>query len=207
MPWLRQRAVDTFKKHNPDWQVWVVGTPEDIRSHGLSYAHEADWTWWRLLHLHGGFLVASDAISIAPIPDEYLDADLAAQTRGGNVYQFPILGAAKGNDLMGDASRWCKRMSRDELGYQSFGVDLLRRLTAGDISRYGKVFDIPEEAYCFYDWDQDPHSLWTVEGPEKELPDSALGIHWYGGHEKSKLMEPHSGPDGKSWLERWAFCQ
>lgn len=210
MPWLRRKSVETFRKHHPDWQVWQIGTAWDIREKGLSYAHEADWTWWRVLLEHGGFLVASDVISLGRIPDEWHDADICAQTTGrGDVYQFAALGCAPGNGLVEDANALCERdwgKVKDSGGdtYQAFGVDLLRRVTQGDIYRFGKVYEMPRDAYCFYDWDQDPYWLWTKEGPSKPLPPHALGVHWYGGHEKSKEMEPTASPGGPSWLERIA---
>ena len=204
MPWLRLKSVSTFREHNPGWDVRLIGTPDDMRGKGLEYAHEADWTWWRMLSQSGGFLVASDAISIAPIPDEWLDAELAVQARGGDVYQFPVLGAVEGNELMRRAEVYCQTNCDARLGYQSFGVDMLRRITNGEVDRFGEVFRIPEQAYCFYDWNQDPYALWSDDGPAKELPADAVGLHWYGGHVESVRKEPGSGPEGTSWLERWA---
>lgn len=207
MPWLRSRSVETFKKHHPDWQVWTIGTPSDIRSYGMSYAHEADWLWWRMLALHGGFLIASDTITVAPIPDEWRDCELCVQVRDGNVYQFAALGSVPGNGLMTDASRACRELAfglKGEKAGQQLGVNLLRRLTEGNISNYGKVFNMPESGYCFYDWRNDPFSLWSKEGPDKPLPDSAVGLHWYGGHESTLRHEGSAHKDGDSWLERMA---
>jgi hypothetical protein len=210
MPWLRRKSVETFKKHHPDWQVWQVGTPYDIREKGLDYAKEADWTWWRLLREHGGFLIASDVVSVGRIPEAWHDADLCAQTTGnGDVYQFAALGCVPGNGLVEDAHALCGREweeVKQQKGdtYQAFGVNLLRRVTQGDIYRFGKVYEMPRDAYCFYDWDRDPWDLWTEQGPSRPLPAHALGVHWYGGHEKSKEMEPTASPTGRSWIERFA---
>lgn len=210
MNWLRLQSIRTFRKHNPDWDIRVIGTPDNIRRYGLEYAHEADWTWWRKLHDEGGFLVASDVISIAPMRDEWLDGDLCAQVRGGDVYQFAALGAAPGNELMRRAEEACASVAPRLQGakgdvYQAMGVNLLRRITCGEIERFAdRLVDLPEEAFCFYDWAGDPFELWTESGPEKPLPAGAVGVHWYGGHVASRAREWGAQPYGPSWLERLA---
>jgi len=209
MNWLRRQAIRTFQKHNPSWDLRVIDTPHDIRGTGIGYAQQADWTWWRMLHKHGGFLVASDVISCGAVPDEWTLGDLCAQTRGGDIYQFAALGAAPGNELMLRAEKRCRvdalqvaTSSADV--YQSMGVNMLRHITRNEIDRFGKLVEMPEEAYCFYDWDQDPYSLWTEDGPAGTLPDTALGVHWYGGHVASKEREWSASKNGPSWLERFA---
>ena len=209
MPWLRAQSVRTFRKYNPTWDLRVIGTPADIAEKGLEYAQEADWTWWRMLHDHGGFLVASDVISLRPIPDEWRYADLCVQTRGGNVFQFAALGAAKDNGLMQCAEEACEGLapivaSKNRNVYQALGVNLLSNLTCDHIEQFGSIYEMPESAFCFYDWAADVNSMWTVEGPTKYLPDDAIGVHWYGGHDESRIRESTAREGGPSWLERLA---
>ncbi len=208
IPWLRAQSIRTFKKYNPTWAVNVIDTPPGIRKHGMGYAHEADWTRWRTLEEHGGFIIESDTITLAPIPDEWLDCDICAQVRKGNIYQMAALGVVPGNGLMVRLDEACSRgafilSGMTEHG-QQLGVDLLKKVTLNNVRHFGSIYNMPQDGYCCYNWNQDPFDLWTEQGPAEQIPKRAIGIHWYGGHKRSRECEETACESGKSWLERKA---
>lgn len=205
MSWLREAGVASFKKQNPDWTCNVVDTLPEIKHRGLKWWQEADWTWWTLLARHGGFLVASDVIHVRPMPEAWLDADLCAQSKGQHVHQFASLGAVPGNPLMVHASEACKAHS-SPIQDQAMGVHLLHALVGeGDVrTKYGKFVNMPQDAFCSYNWAEDVVALWNGVPAGFALPDSAIGIHWYGGHWATRQHERTSSPTGPSLIEHIA---
>ena len=217
MSWLRRHGIETFKQHNPDWKLYVCKTDERIGAYGLHPALAGDWAGWTNLLSAGGFVIDSDIIHINPIPDEWLDCDVCAQTgSGGNVYQMAALGVVPQSDLMAGVVSHCLRNARRRVpytedpfnaeydGYQDFGVKALLAVTRGNIERFGKLHRISHEDFCFYDWSNGPRMMWSEAGPAEELPVSAIGVHWYGGSKESRKREYDAKEDGPSWLERLA---
>ena len=218
MSWLRQRCAETFVQHNPDWELRVVTTPDDMAHHsGLCEAHKADWHRWRLLAAHGGLAIDSDIIWTNPIPDEWLDCDLCAQyTASGDIYQMAAIGTVPGHKLAVDAERYCEKNSGrvakhtkdpfnpDDSVYQEFGVVALAKITQHAIWRLGSLCRISHEDLCFYDWANGPRQVWGDDAPLQELPETAIGVHWYGGSKESKKHEYAAHAGGPSWLERLA---
>lgn len=217
MSWLRRRGLDTFKQHNPDWKLYVCTTDENIGKYGLHPALAGDWTGWCNLLSAGGFAIDSDIIWCNPIPDEWLDCDVCAQTGSkGNVYQMAALGVVPQNDLMVGAVSYCQRNAErmmdyvkdvfdiDDDIYQEFGVNALLAVTKGDIQRFGKIHRISHEDFCFYDWSNGPRQMWGKNEPSQVLPDTVIGVHWYGGSKLSKKYEYGAKENGPSWLERLA---
>lgn len=222
MSWLRLVSIATFKKHNPGWEIRLHDTPDDIREHGLLYGQEADWTWWRVLAEHGGLQVATDIIFTKPIPDEWLECDFCACTNGSHrVWQFAVMGAKPQHeffvmceDLCGlmDVALLNKGKHRGRFGgYQIMGVNLLKSAAEtyardGDKTLFKKdFFDIPMSALCHIDDTRVP-LLW--DDRNIELPDEAIGVHWYGGHALSKEKEystfPYDGSED-SFLRQLAL--
>lgn len=204
MSWLRMASIATFTHFNPSWEIRLHGTPEDIRKHGLWYAQEADWTWWRMLAKHGGFQVATDIIFVRPIPDAWLNCGLNACKNGTTtIYQFAMLGAVAGHPFMLEAEKACAEMSNGSgLGYQAMGVDMLKRVGHKDMLESGGLFyDQPMGALCHFQ-SHETGTLW--KDTQIALPESVIGIHWYGGHDASLGNEKESGPEHPSFICRLA---
>lgn len=212
MSWLRQRSVETFSELNPSWRVVVPDVPADIaETPGLGTSHVADWTKWRLLSWHGGFVFDTDIVFLKPIPEEWLDAHVRAQlcAERKDIFQIPALGSVPGSEFVTQADNLCEQATKENtpVGYETFGVPLLRRVTNGRASERTKgynISNIPSEAFCFYNWTDEVEDLWSDYGPRKLLSESAIGVHWYGGHWLSRQQDRTTGPDGVSWIERMA---
>jgi len=209
MSWLRKRAVTTFERHNPSWKVNLIETPDDIASiPGIGVSHEADWTCWRTLAQHGGFVFDTDIVHVAPVPDEWLDAELCAQlcAEKKDVFQFAGIGSVPGNELMVKAEQLCEESARAStpIGWETFGIPLLRRITQGKIVKDYGAINMPRRAFCHYNWTNDTEEMWSELGPNKSMHRDVVGVHWYGGHHTSRVCEPSCSPDGGSWLERLA---
>jgi len=216
MSWLRKRSLETFQEQNPKWSLEVVGTPKDIKKYGLTHAQAGDWTSWRMLRDYGGLVIDSDIVWTNPVPDGWLDCDICAQHKSsGNVYQMAAIGAARGNELFLECERYCESHAESvasqgvdpfdpDAGYQVFGVETLARIVKNNIGRFGRIARISHEDLCFYGWELGPRQVWGEKDPSQELPDSAIGVHWYGGSKESKKHEYAAHAGGPSWLERLA---
>ncbi len=195
MSWLRKRGIESFRQHNPSWDVRVISTPDDIKARKLHrLPKEGDWSVWRMLRHHGGWLVHSDAIYIKPIPDEWLDYDIAAQVyekggyaawkmmRWGDIQQIPALGIIPNHKFMIEVEDLCASSPDEE--YQNYGIQLLAAVVhkeAGGIYRYGNVFNFGREAFCPYYFNkEDVRQLWGAE-TKPTHPDSSIAVHWYAG--------------------------
>lgn len=192
MSWLRLMGISTFVRHNPDWEVRIHGTAQEVRRHKLQYGQEADWTWWLRLHEVGGLQVATDIVWLRPIPDEWLESELAGCMNGSShFYHNAAFGAVPGHPFIASCLDECARIvhkaGRED--YQAFGPTMLRRLPADGFSAY----NIPMNALCPIT-DVDARLYWREK--RTELPENCVGAHWYGGHESN--LEWATGPD--SWF-------
>ncbi len=226
MSWLRMASIATFKRHNPGWEIRLHDTPEDIRRHGLLPAQEGDWTRWRVLEEFGGFSVGSDIVFVKPIPEEWLDCGLNACTNSDSgvyttgIYQMAMIGAVSGHSFISEALARCETMmdvrvshnfkdpETGMMGYQDFGPNLLQAMGRSTLGLHGKFLDQPMDALCHVRhtqceilWEHGESALYEAE---IILSSSAIGIHWYGGHERSKLEEPNAGPGGEPYIVRLA---
>ena len=200
MSWLRWASLRSFKKFHPDWEIRLHPTLPHIAGLGLGYAQEADWTWWEILAEHGGWQVATDVVFVRRIPDDWLDCDLNACRNGEvGVFQFAALGASPGNPYIKACASKCLAIhARGETGsYQVFGVELLKDLGRIMLDQGGKLFDQPMSAFCHIDSNHFGR-LWAREW--LDLPEDAIGSHWYGGGEQSKELEPLAGPESGHFI-------
>lgn len=203
MSWLRVVSIATFKKFNPTWEIRLHDTPPEIRAYGLQYGQEADWTWWMTLANHGGFQVATDIVFLKPIPDEWLDCGLNACLNGSQrIWQFAMLGAEPEHPAMMASDLGCAAIAEGGrvLDYQAMGVWMLQKSCKGLLQAKGKFYDQPMSALCHFTHAQ-ADFLWSDSGLHK-LPDSTVGVHWYGGAPESK--ESESGPGHPSYIIRLA---
>ncbi len=209
MSWMRMATIATFKRHNPGWEIRLHDTPADIRKHGLLPAHEGDWTRWRVLEEFGGFSVGSDIVFVKPVPDAWLDCGLNACTNGSRgIFQMAMVGAVPEHPFIGIAADRCAAIPKfGKIGYQDFGPNLLQEMGRELFEVSGKFLDQPMDALCHFRhttvnalWGD--YELWGFM--DFELPESAIGIHWYGGHPISKLEEPNAGPGGDPYIVRLA---
>ena len=205
MSWLRGMSLLTFKKFNPTWEIRLHDTPPDIRAVGLPmYGQEADWTWWRKLYQDGGLLVATDVITVRPVPEEWLEGEIAATTNGGDaVYQFAVLGAEPRHPFLGRCVEACEKMAANpkNLDYQAMGVIMLRGL-AGKLPPKPALTEIPARAYCAVQWNETRHFWDEVE--DLPLDDGIVGHHWFGGEESSKHNERIATADSRFAIVRLA---
>ena len=128
MNWLRWQSIRTFEKFHPDYEIRIIRTPDDIAAKVENYAHQADWSWYRALATTGGWQIATDVVFVGRIPDHYNDADMCVCTNGTkSIYQFAAMGAKAGSEFFKRCEERCaKTAERDELEYQTLGVDMLR---------------------------------------------------------------------------------
>lgn len=196
MPWLRHRAMDTFRKFHPDWDVRLHDTLPEIKRFNLGWAQQADWTWWEMLNREGGWQIATDIIFVRRIPDDWLDCDINACQNGvKGVYQFAAMGASPDNPYMKACVDRCLEVARrgDGASYQRYGVELLKELGGVMFELGGKLVDQPMDAFCSYDCSQFPR-LWETD-PLPETDESVIGIHWYGGGQRSVECEASATED------------
>ena len=196
MSWLRWVSIRSFRKFHPDWEIRLHPTLPEIIPFGLMFGQEADWTWWEILSREGGWQIATDIVFRGRIPDDWLDCDLNACQNGiRGVYQFAALGASPGNPYMEACAGQCRHMAKNlnvSQNYQAFGVDLLKSLGGVMMEQGGKLIDQPMESFCFLNCEEFPR-LWKKE--QIDIPDAAIGVHWYGGGGLSRELEWTAGPD------------
>jgi hypothetical protein len=114
MSWLREQSLVTFRRHHPDWEVYI-GSPEpparplpagvqwlpdDVTRDGLPPAARSDWWRYHVLAKLGGFYADTDVLftrNVEPLFDGDYDAWLTLD--GGTyypgakwTYQGPALG-------------------------------------------------------------------------------------------------------------------
>ena len=206
MSWLRKRGIETFKEQNPSWDIRVIDTPKEIAERELYRIQKTgDWAIWRMLRKHGGFLIHSDAIYLNPIPDEWLGHDICAQLyrRGyvapwkrmivDDVHQIPAFGIVPNHQFMIDVDNECENRRDNE--FQNLGIQMLRTVTERKpIREYtSSIHNIHKDEFCFFGWGN-VGPLWERlkddrTWDEGNYPRYAIGIHWYGGNEQSKLLE------------------
>ncbi|MFC1574470.1 glycosyltransferase [Gemmatimonadota bacterium] len=196
MSWLRRRTIETFRAHNPDWQVEVVQIPQHIqRTPGLSPAHMSDWARYLILRDEGGFVLDTDIVFTAPVPDPWLDSEICVCTNGEpRVYQMAMMGAAPGAPFFEACAANAAFLAGEqgEYDYQEFGVLLMARVAATVVAGLSwpamveGLYDQPMDALCHVRWD-DVDVLW--DGPDVRMPPETIGVHWYGGHPRSRTIE------------------
>ena len=195
MSWLRMASIASFKKFNPTWEIRLHDTPSDIRAHNLQYGQEADWEWWRVLAEHGGFQVATDIVFVRPVPDGWLDCKLNACLNGqANIYQNAMIGAVPQHPFIVKVEKACENMDKTRnLGYQDMGVNLLSRMRGSG----GGFYDQPMDALCYFRHTE-VGRLWSRSAID--LPDSVIGVHWYGGHPMSEQFEAKARPHQSRYI-------
>lgn len=191
MDWLRHVSIATFAKFNPTWEIRLIRTHPIVRAADLGYAQKADITWWKALEAEGGWQVATDIVFTKPVPEAWLDAELCACTNGrSRVYQFAMLGAVPGHPFIrACVSEGMRRvLAGGFIDYQDLGVWLLKDMAP----LMGPVKELPMSALCHYD-DLQCETLWDP-AQTLDLPEEAIGVHWYGGHVVSRELEWAAGP-------------
>ena len=205
MSWLRTVSIASFKKFNPDWEIRLHDTHPHVKQYGLRYCQQADWTWWKALGEYGGFQVATDIVFVRPVPDDWLSCDMNACTRETSaVYQFAMMGAIAGHPYIVEADRRCQEMAEGAHAFheldQLMGIDMLRTIHP-ELLRSGRFFDQPMGALCRFS-PYDVNALWN--SGDISLEPNVIGVHWYGGHPRSKAEEPIAMPGHPSFLVKLA---
>ena len=209
LPWLRQIAVETFKKHNPGWEVNLIRVPNKV---DLLAAQSTDLFRYSLLARSGGLYLDTDIVFFRPVPDEILDCDVAitidkSPFRYSNALRnqkpevefmpgftnLAFLGASPDNKFFEFVYR--EALSRFEalfkdnvdisnMIYQVFGTELLNRLFYAKTQQ-----DIEEQFGCKINNVPlntvlpvrwyESHKLY--DGTEFDPAPETIGVHWYGG--------------------------
>lgn len=204
MSWLRVVSIATFAKFNPTWEIRLIRSDHALAGRtDLCYAHKADLAWWEALRDVGGFQVATDIVFTKPVPDDWLDSELCACTKGqGRVEQFAMLGSVAGHPFVTAAAQEGRQrcLSDAAKDYQDIGVWMLHGL-----SKYlGVVKELSNSALCHYDWNW-CEMFWSRAGLDTyALPDEAIGCHWYGGDRLGRQNEWTAGPQSDYWIVRLA---
>lgn len=204
MSWLRTVSIATFAKFNPTWEVRIIRSDPVLVGHGaLQHGHRADLAWWEALRDVGGFQVATDIVFTKPVPDDWLDAELCVCTKGqGRVEQFAMLGSVAGHPFVTAAAQEGRNRCSGggAMDYQDVGVWMLHGLS----KHLGDFKELPNEALCHYNWDWCP-MFWSNGFLEDiNLPEEAIGCHWYGGDRLGKQNEWAAGPGSDYWIVRLA---
>lgn len=217
LSWLRYLTVKSFRLHNPKWNVKVyypvkptVGNkwhtseqtvayegkdwfpeldaeliPFDMGTLGVSNdipeVHKSDLFRLWVIHEHGGLYSDFDILYTKPFPE--FKGTLYCWHPDGH-YSVGLIGGNKGSKVykkLLEASR-----DTDASKYQSYGSTLW-----GKVLNNPKGWNIPKSLVYSYGW-QDVEKLFTESA---ELPDDAIGIHWYGGSEVAGKWENELTPE------------
>lgn len=190
--WLRMMGLYTFIRLNPRWEVRLHRTPDDMRARNLPcHGNEADWTWLRVVHEHGGFALATDTVFVRPMPDEWLNGDLCACTDGTKSLHHCCFGAMPGHPFVLECLDACEGRIGRKMQYEALGIELLKAVAArhGGVQGFANFHDMPRDAFTQYSFVQPP-ALWA-DG-ELKCSAGAVGITWFGGHPESRKFEPRA---------------
>ena len=201
MSWLRKQSLKTFRRLNPDWDVWVVDDSacksEALKSipHLRGIVLRSDYTRYQLLAEHGGIYFDTDFIFVKPIPEEWLNPDVLMSIHPTESYCLHIacLGASPNNRFYSDLSDFAGLCASDGalLAHQSLGIDLMRKFgpNAGMAAakRNLSLKSIPFSQLIPVAWD-DCLALWSPQG-YRPLPENTVAVHWFGGDRLSNEFE------------------
>lgn len=214
LPWLRQLALDSFRKQNPDWQVDLIRVPEKV---DLLAAQSTDIFRYCELATTGGMYFDTDIVFFRPVPDKWLDADVAV-TLDKSLFQYEpglkhaspenehkpgfnnlaMMGASPTNPFFDHVYRaalaryeWLAEDNVDvkKLIYQAFGTELLNR------EFYGRTQDEIAEMFDCRIVNVPAnvvlpvpwyHSFKLFNGTPFEPPEETIGVHWFGGSVDAK---------------------
>lgn len=209
--WLRSMSISTFMRHNPEWDVMFHRTPKDIRDRGLAeLAHNGDWTLIRRMSEFGGFFFGTDTVFVAPVPDEWLDADMCICPGESRPLHHMTIGSIPDTEFLDNCLDECERLATlDEIPdeprfgrYQAFGIGLLTRVWDEMGGMKGmKISEMPRRAYTPVEW-CDPLRLWRDE--DVNLPEGTIGVHWFGGHPESMRLGQEAKPGDSAFIVRLA---
>lgn len=189
---LREAAIDTFRKHNPDWAVHVHHSGNDPNATFRQKAIASDAARYAVLHRAGGMYFDTDIAFIRPVPEAWLGYDLVLPcTELGAIYGVHCLGAKEGSSFFGRAVEMAQaRLSSDRLlGCQSLGIKLWQGVNvlqmAADAGE--KSCLLPYMAFLTTS-PANVEDLWNDRTPPRP---SNIGIHWYGGDRLSQEFEDY----------------
>lgn len=194
MSWLRKQGIESFKALNPSWSVvlvdgkWLGNEPQSL----LRRVHRSDCTRYRELAAGGGFYFDTDILFVKPVPSDLLVRDLVLPLADdGKIANVAVIGSSKGHPAMKSLAQAAESAynTGKPLSYQALGLTLVTRLRPNLSSFVSQEFVVPVQ------W-HETHDLWREPSPV--LPDSTIGVHWYGGDPLSREMEPLCTPE---WAE------
>jgi hypothetical protein len=204
LPWLRQVSIDSFRKHNPEWEVDLVRVPSRCE---MVSAQATDIFRYNELATRGGLYLDTDIVFFRPVPEEMLEKDLAFTLDKGPL----LIGSNPQNEhlpgftnlaFMGSsgnseffryvydaaqerAERFHERKVdlKDPGAYQLLGVNLLNglfyRRTLEEIERQFNetIYNVPLDTVLPIPW----YSTFKLfNGTLFEPNPGTIGVHWYG---------------------------
>lgn len=191
---LRAASIQSFKQHNPEWEVRVHGHKHEDKYRDIIL--ESDLMRYTVLHGVGGYYFDTDIIFRRPIPDSWLQHDNACvMYDGGVVRGVAILGAKPGSVFFKRLAEAALERSRSPIvcDFQALGVKLVHNLTgpSHDMREYAAncgegMWNIPHAAFFPVDWCF-VELLWSPGYPD--LTNDTIGIHWFGGDRLSQEYE------------------
>lgn len=196
MNWMRWATIRSFEKFHQDYEIRLIRTPDDIKSAVDRPYHRGDWSIYRALKETGGWAIDLDIVFVRRIPDEWLDTELCVcKNTHPFVFQMAAIGAAPGSEFIKRCDERAGIIAlSDPVDYQAFGAGMLFHFVVPPSS-----VDQPMSAFCHVPWFE-AHTLWGRK--DIELPQEAVGVHWYGGHETSKKNE--NEPPSDAFIVRLA---
>ena len=196
MSWLRQQSLETFQRLNPSWECKFIHVKKEP-AEGLlrDRVVQSDLARYQTLHSEGGMYFDTDIIFLKPIPDLWIYRDVCMVSKDGAAQGVAVLGGREGSLFFLSLVTHCKERlnSKVMMAYQSLGIKLfIGKDTRKMASDFGEsLYEIPIELLFPRPWGA-VEDLWSdIQIP---LHPEAVGIHWFGGDELSREMEPKIMP-------------
>tara|TARA_R110001599_G_scaffold176000_3_gene368089 strand:- start:119 stop:1744 length:1626 start_codon:yes stop_codon:yes gene_type:complete len=157
--------------------------------------HKSDLLRWQILSTSGGIWSDMDILYIKPLNVSHLNSNSKKDTivcydvdlaRGLSVIPIGFLGSSKNNTFYKSIAKQ-SMISYDKLNYQSIGTRLFTQIAPtfpNAKSRFPNLNLLNLNPSNFYYLDF--KNIDKIFEKNVDLPNTVIGIHWYGGHPTSQ---------------------
>lgn len=172
-----------------EWQLDIFGC--------LNPVAKSDIFRWYELYKNGGIYADMDILFIKPIDQLYNNLTLnnfSTMICLTEYLSIGFLGACQHNPLFKDVYNNCLEISKNDIGYQSFGVCSFYDLFGTDMAKTTvlkhaypdlSIYNLPfETVYPFSSFQIE--ECFTNKFTTDQVPENTIGYHWYGGHPLSQ---------------------
>jgi glycosyltransferase involved in cell wall biosynthesis len=154
-------------------------------------AHKSDLLRWKVLSSTGGIWSDMDILYVKPLCESFLNSNSKKNTlvcydqdpdRGLNVIPIGFLGSS-GNSVFYKALAKQSLISYNKLNYQSIGTNVFSQIAPtlqSAIDNFSMLNFLSLNPNSFYHLDF--KNIDKIFEKNVDLPNSVVGIHWYGGH-------------------------